>query len=171
MLTWTRKHLLLRYQQLELNSVFHAHEHKPLTSFINHWSVMALGPTQVGIFANCKSSTWHRVGFRYLISVVHDQSLACICSWRLCSSVESLFNITDIQFHPCNPAVSSSCTSGFWVGEAYCVGISSWISNTFVAARINWSKVWDVVARHSEHLWLAWKRGNGPSTKREIKHW
>ncbi|KAI0398850.1 hypothetical protein F4802DRAFT_613319 [Xylaria palmicola] len=42
-----------------------------------------------------------------------------------CGVVETKYQITDAQFHAWNPAVSSDCLSGFWVGEAYCVGLAS----------------------------------------------
>ncbi|OTA53849.1 carbohydrate-binding module family 50 protein [Hypoxylon sp. EC38] len=41
-----------------------------------------------------------------------------------CSTVEALFGITDAQFHAWNPAVSSDCLEGFWLKEAYCVGVA-----------------------------------------------
>ncbi|KAI1079050.1 hypothetical protein F5B20DRAFT_581779 [Whalleya microplaca] len=42
-----------------------------------------------------------------------------------CGTVERQYGITDAQFHAWNPAVSSDCLRGFWLGEAYCVGVSS----------------------------------------------
>ncbi|KAI0445106.1 carbohydrate-binding module family 50 protein [Xylaria telfairii] len=63
------------------------------------------GPTQSGQPANCNA--WY---------VARDGDA--------CATVEGLFGITDAQFHAWNPAVSSNCASGFWVDEAYCVGIS-----------------------------------------------
>ncbi|KAL7929521.1 hypothetical protein V8C35DRAFT_331597 [Trichoderma chlorosporum] len=42
-----------------------------------------------------------------------------------CSSVAASFGITVAQFLTWNPAVSSDCAQNFWVGDAYCVGVSS----------------------------------------------
>ena len=42
-----------------------------------------------------------------------------------CETVASEFSITVAQFLTWNPAVSSDCASGFWLEEAYCVGVSS----------------------------------------------
>lgn len=39
-----------------------------------------------------------------------------------CSSVADAAFITLAQFYSWNPAVSSDCASGFWLGEAYCIG-------------------------------------------------
>ncbi|KAJ9209978.1 hypothetical protein DTO166G4_8450 [Paecilomyces variotii] len=41
-----------------------------------------------------------------------------------CPSVESKFGITSTEFFAWNPSVSTDCTTNFWVGEAYCVGIA-----------------------------------------------
>lgn len=41
-----------------------------------------------------------------------------------CSVPEKKFSLSHTQFIKWNPAVSVDCTSGFWVGEAYCVGVS-----------------------------------------------
>jgi hypothetical protein len=38
--------------------------------------------------------------------------------------VAAEFGITTAQFLAWNPAVSSDCTSGFWLEEAYCVRVS-----------------------------------------------
>ncbi|PYH98159.1 hypothetical protein BO71DRAFT_282154, partial [Aspergillus ellipticus CBS 707.79] len=42
-----------------------------------------------------------------------------------CASVEATFGITADEFLAWNPAVSSDCETGFWVGDSYCVGIST----------------------------------------------
>jgi hypothetical protein len=42
-----------------------------------------------------------------------------------CGTVATKFGITIAQFLAWNPAISSDCTSGFWLEEAYCVGVSS----------------------------------------------
>ena len=68
-------------------------------------SVTPPGPTQSGIPADCDA---------YYVAESGDS----------CSAVESKYGITDAQFHAWNPAVSSDCLSNFWVGEAYCVGVS-----------------------------------------------
>ncbi len=47
-----------------------------------------------------------------------------------CSSVETQFFITDTQFHAWNLAVSSDCSSGFWIGYAYCVGVPNTVALT-----------------------------------------
>ncbi|KAL4902123.1 hypothetical protein BDW74DRAFT_186928 [Aspergillus multicolor] len=41
-----------------------------------------------------------------------------------CATVEALYGISDEDFHGWNPAVSADCTAGFWVDEAYCVGVA-----------------------------------------------
>jgi hypothetical protein len=41
------------------------------------------------------------------------------------ASVEAAFGITSAQFLAWNPAVSSNCETGFWVGDSYCVGVAS----------------------------------------------
>ncbi|KAK3935764.1 hypothetical protein QBC46DRAFT_42828 [Diplogelasinospora grovesii] len=63
-------------------------------------------PTQTGTISSCNE--WYDV-------VTGDS----------CSSVASAFGITLAQFLAWNPAVSSDCSTNFWVGDAYCVGINS----------------------------------------------
>lgn len=62
------------------------------------------GPTFTGSPDNCNS--W------YLIE-----------SGNNCGSVEAKFGITHDQCIAWNPAVSKDCTSNFWLGQAYCVGL------------------------------------------------
>ncbi|KAI0109000.1 hypothetical protein GGR51DRAFT_513994 [Nemania sp. FL0031] len=64
------------------------------------------GPTHTGQPANCNK--WH---------VVVDGDT--------CPSVEKEYGITAEQFFAWNPAVSTDCTTNFWLGSAYCVGVSS----------------------------------------------
>lgn len=40
-----------------------------------------------------------------------------------CDTVESEFEITSAQFLAWNPDVSADCTTNFWAGYAYCVGV------------------------------------------------
>ncbi|OQE08182.1 hypothetical protein PENVUL_c010G01802 [Penicillium vulpinum] len=63
-------------------------------------------PTQSGIPSNCN---------KYYVPVDGDN----------CATVAAEFGITTAQFLAWNPAISSDCTSGFWLEEAYCVGVSS----------------------------------------------
>ncbi|KAJ5933735.1 carbohydrate-binding module family 50 protein [Penicillium verhagenii] len=63
-------------------------------------------PTQTGTISTC--NLWYDVA-----------------SGDTCSSVEEAFGITSEQFIAWNPAVSSDCTTNFWVGDSYCVGIST----------------------------------------------
>ena len=69
-------------------------------------SVTPPGPTMTGIPSNCNN---------YYLVQTGDS----------CSSVETEFGITDAEFHAWNPAVSSDCATNFWVGEAYCVGVTT----------------------------------------------
>lgn len=64
------------------------------------------GPTMTGSPSNCNA--W------YTIKKGDD-----------CPSVEKKFGITADQFFKWNPAVSKDCTTNFWVGEAYCVGVGA----------------------------------------------
>ncbi|KAI0814080.1 hypothetical protein GGR55DRAFT_687075 [Xylaria sp. FL0064] len=64
------------------------------------------GPTHSGQPANCIK--WH---------VVMDNDT--------CPSLEKEYGITAEQFFAWNPAVSKDCTVNFWLGSAYCVGVSS----------------------------------------------
>ncbi|KAI0443524.1 hypothetical protein F4803DRAFT_514520 [Xylaria telfairii] len=64
------------------------------------------GPTHSGQPANCNK--WHVV-------VENDT----------CPSVEKEYGITAEQFFAWNPAVSKDCITNFWLGSAYCVGVSS----------------------------------------------
>ena len=63
-------------------------------------------PTHTGQPANCNK--WH---------VVEEGDT--------CSSVPAKYGITLKQFLEWNPAVSSDCVDNFWLGQAYCVGVSS----------------------------------------------
>ncbi|RLL95511.1 hypothetical protein CFD26_104582 [Aspergillus turcosus] len=62
-------------------------------------------PTQSGIPSNCDD---------YYVPVSGDT----------CDTVAAKFSITTAQFLAWNPAISSDCTSGFWLEEAYCVAVS-----------------------------------------------
>lgn len=64
------------------------------------------GPTQSGEPADCNS--W------YLVQ-----------AGDTCTTPATAYGITVAQFLAWNPAVSSDCSTGFWVGEAYCVGTAS----------------------------------------------
>ncbi|KAK4220509.1 hypothetical protein QBC38DRAFT_526748 [Podospora fimiseda] len=63
------------------------------------------GPTHAGQPANC--NLWH-----------------VVVSGDTCATVPAKYGITIAQFLDWNPAVSTDCTINFWLGEAYCVGIS-----------------------------------------------
>jgi LysM repeat protein len=63
------------------------------------------GPTHTGQPASCNK--WH--------VVVNGDS---------CSSVAAKYSITTAQFFSWNPAVSTDCVTNFWLGQAYCVGVS-----------------------------------------------
>ncbi|KAK3390168.1 hypothetical protein B0H63DRAFT_519403 [Podospora didyma] len=62
-------------------------------------------------------------------------------AWRLvqsgdtCSSVASGAGISLSQFLAWNPAVSSDCSTNFWLGQAYCVGVSSSTTATSSTSR------------------------------------
>ncbi|OBT87560.1 hypothetical protein VE02_03777 [Pseudogymnoascus sp. 03VT05] len=60
-------------------------------------------PTMTGIAANCN---------KFYAVVTGDD----------CETVAAAFKITKQQFLAWNPAVSSDCTTNFWLGESYCVG-------------------------------------------------
>jgi hypothetical protein len=47
-----------------------------------------------------------------------------------CPSVEALYMISADQFFAWNPAVSKDCGTNFWLGYAYCVGISGMTPTT-----------------------------------------
>ncbi|KAK0670018.1 carbohydrate-binding module family 50 protein [Cercophora samala] len=64
------------------------------------------GPTHTGQPANCNK--WH-----------------VVVSGDTCETVPTKYGITNAQFLSWNPAVSSDCTSNFWIGQAYCVGTTS----------------------------------------------
>jgi LysM repeat protein len=68
------------------------------------------GPTHTGQPANCNK--W---------DIVEEGDS--------CSSIASDNGISTDQFFAWNPAVSRDCISNFWLGNAYCVGISSSGSN------------------------------------------
>lgn len=63
------------------------------------------GPTQSGIVSNCNKYTVVQAG-------------------GSCAAIESQYGITFAQFFGWNPAVGSNCEN-LWIGEAYCVGVSS----------------------------------------------
>lgn len=63
-------------------------------------------PTQAGEPSNCNA--WD-----------------VVVSGDTCAAVAARYGITEAQFLAWNPAVSSDCVSGFWAGEAYCVGVAS----------------------------------------------
>lgn len=48
-----------------------------------------------------------------------------VVSGDSCSLVESTFGITHAQFIAWNPAVSEDCSTNFWIGDTYCVGVST----------------------------------------------
>ncbi|KAK3933515.1 hypothetical protein QBC46DRAFT_326379 [Diplogelasinospora grovesii] len=68
-------------------------------------------PTQTGTISTCNE--WYDV-----------------VSGDTCSGVASSFGITLAQFLQWNPAVSSDCSVNFWVGDSYCVGVSSGTPST-----------------------------------------
>ncbi|KAF3002842.1 hypothetical protein E8E14_007637 [Neopestalotiopsis sp. 37M] len=49
-----------------------------------------------------------------------------------CGIVEANFGITHDQFIAWNPAISDDCTTNFWIGQAYCVGLGSEASSTTI---------------------------------------
>ncbi|KAI9642412.1 hypothetical protein NHQ30_009217 [Ciborinia camelliae] len=63
------------------------------------------GPTHTGQPASCNK--WH--------VVVDGDS---------CASVAAKYGISTAQLFSWNPAVSTDCVTNFWLGQAYCVGIS-----------------------------------------------
>ncbi|KAL3486679.1 hypothetical protein BJX62DRAFT_228560 [Aspergillus germanicus] len=65
----------------------------------------APGPTQSGIPSNCNK--WHLVE-----------------EGDTCYDIAQDNNITLEQFYGWNPAVKSDCGEGFWLGNAYCVGVA-----------------------------------------------
>jgi LysM repeat protein len=69
------------------------------------------GPTFTGSPAKCNS--WY-----------------LIVDGDTCGSVEAKFGITHQEFLAWNPAVSSDCTTNFWLGQAYCVGLGPAVSST-----------------------------------------
>ena len=62
------------------------------------------GPTHTGQPANCNK--WH-----------------VVVSGDSCGSVAAAYGISPAQFFQWNPAVSTDCTTNFWLGQAYCVGV------------------------------------------------
>ncbi|KAK3185814.1 hypothetical protein K4F52_005470 [Lecanicillium sp. MT-2017a] len=62
-------------------------------------------PTHSGQPANC--DTWH-----------------VVASGDSCQSVADDAGISLSQFYDWNPAVSRDCVTNFWVGQAYCIGVS-----------------------------------------------
>jgi LysM repeat protein len=72
-------------------------------------------PTHSGQPENC--NTWHVVE-----------------SGDSCQSVADAAGITLSQFLAWNPAVSSDCVDNFWLGQAYCVGVSGEGATTTTAA-------------------------------------
>ncbi|KAK0630525.1 hypothetical protein B0T17DRAFT_636671 [Bombardia bombarda] len=65
----------------------------------------ATGPQQTGTISSCNK--WY--------SIVSGDS---------CGSVESAFGITHAQFITWNPSVSQDCSTNFWLGYTYCVGVT-----------------------------------------------
>ncbi|KAL4756310.1 LysM peptidoglycan-binding domain-containing protein [Aspergillus foveolatus] len=63
-------------------------------------------PTQTGIASDCN---------KYYTAQDGDT----------CDTVAAKYGITTAQFLAWNPAISSDCKAGFWLEEAYCVGVSS----------------------------------------------
>ncbi|KAB5570385.1 peptidoglycan-binding protein [Coniochaeta sp. 2T2.1] len=72
------------------------------------------GPTFTSTPANCNA--WH------LVKAGDD-----------CGTVAKLYGITVDQFLKYNPDVSKDCTTNFWLGNAYCVGLGPAISTTAVS--------------------------------------
>ncbi|PWY73018.1 hypothetical protein BO70DRAFT_259081, partial [Aspergillus heteromorphus CBS 117.55] len=68
-------------------------------------SVTPPAPTQSGIPSNCD---------KYYVAQSGDD----------CATIAAEYDITEAEFLDWNPAISSDCTSGLWVDEAYCVGVS-----------------------------------------------
>ncbi|RDW90003.1 LysM peptidoglycan-binding domain-containing protein [Aspergillus mulundensis] len=66
--------------------------------------VSAPAPTQTGIPITCDEY--------YVVQ-----------SGDTCASIAAQFSTTVVQFLEWNPAVAGDCTSGLWVGEAYCVSV------------------------------------------------
>ena len=69
------------------------------------------GPSQPGTASNCNK--WYTVK-----------------SGDGCYSVETAFGITHTQFLAWNPAVSDDCTTNFWLGYSYCIGVSSTVASS-----------------------------------------
>ena len=69
------------------------------------------GPTQPGTASNCNK--WYTVK-----------------AGDGCYSVETAFGITHTQFIDWNPAVSNDCTTNFWAGYSYCIGVGSVITSS-----------------------------------------
>jgi hypothetical protein len=63
------------------------------------------GPTMTGSPANCNK--W-----------------ALVTDGLSCTAMASQASISLAQFLAWNPAVSSDCSTNYWLGEAYCVGVS-----------------------------------------------
>lgn len=69
------------------------------------------GPTQPGTDSNCNK--WYTVN-----------------AGDGCYSVETAFGITHTQFIVWNPAVSNDCTTNFWAGYSYCIGVGSVVTSS-----------------------------------------
>lgn len=104
------------------------------TSVSTDSSVTAPGPTQTGIAANCNKYYIAQCELYHIKSPFNNShfplsdgrcpKLTNCTAGDSCEAVQSMFGITGAQFHAWNPAVSADCASGFWVDEAYCVGVS-----------------------------------------------
>ncbi|KAK0718701.1 hypothetical protein B0T21DRAFT_295720, partial [Apiosordaria backusii] len=71
-------------------------------------------------------------GVRYCGSWYLEAGSPADCNkWSLvtdgltCTALASQAGITLKQFLAWNPAVSSDCVTNYWLGEAYCVGVSA----------------------------------------------
>ncbi|KAM7196838.1 LysM domain containing protein [Rhypophila sp. PSN 637] len=73
-------------------------------------------PTLSGTIATCKR--WH-----------------VVASGNTCDIIEAQYGITHRQFLTWNPAVSSNCGTNFWVGYAYCVGLTAAPTTTSSSSR------------------------------------
>ncbi|KAI1490116.1 hypothetical protein F5X96DRAFT_670015 [Biscogniauxia mediterranea] len=77
----------------------------------HHRSTGPPAPTQTGQPSNCNK--WY-----------------VIAAGDTCSSVEAAYGLTAAQFLAWNPTVSADCATNFWVGYAYCVGVSAITTTT-----------------------------------------
>ncbi|KAH6645532.1 hypothetical protein BKA67DRAFT_526685, partial [Truncatella angustata] len=81
-------------------------------------AVTTPGPTMSGTAADCNL---------YHLATAGDT----------CSSIETAYGITSDEFLEWNPAISSDCSSNFWIDEAYCVGVTSSSSSVTATATIS----------------------------------